>query len=211
MLLRLTALLLQPVHAILTVGFLSSGQEERTVLEECIANTTVKLRTIPSCTNYNGLDNMVRLHYVYKVDAFLGAPCDEESTAVSRLAFRWGTPYLSTSVQLSHTRENGTISVMPDFHQGLALALAAMLQELEVPQIVVVYSDNFEGLTNELVHAFGGQAKLILYPSEINYAWSDHIHEVVLLLNTTDRIRMLRHLLENNSQTSKFIAYDDGW
>lgn len=89
-----------PVYAVLRVGFLSDDSEDKAILNDCIGNSSIELVTIliqisvlaertlikrcilsvvtlPACHNYNGLENVARLHYDHQVNVLLGSPCNE--------------------------------------------------------------------------------------------------------------------------------------
>ncbi|KAK5965719.1 Guanylate cyclase, partial [Trichostrongylus colubriformis] len=133
------------------------------------------------------------------------------SETVSRLAYRWGTPYISTSTRSTQNREANTIAMEPDLQGGLASALLAMLEELGMQKVLVVFSEEFKVAASYVTAGLGQYAKKIYYPFGEDHLWPDHSQVVVVLLNSTQRIPMLNDLLHADEAHSNFIIYDDGW
>ncbi|PIO66788.1 ubiquitin--protein ligase [Teladorsagia circumcincta] len=166
---------------------------------------------IPACRNFNGLDNLIRLHFTHRVDAFMGAPCDDgKSETVSRLALRWGKPYISTSIRSSHSREASTIAMVPDIQEGLANAMLAMLEEVGLQKVLIVFSEEFKLTANLMTAALAPPARKVYFPLEADHRWPEHSEVVIVLLNSTLRLHMLEDLLQSDAAHLKFIILDDG-
>ncbi|EYC10243.1 hypothetical protein Y032_0056g2633 [Ancylostoma ceylanicum] len=203
-----------PVHAILRVGFLSDDSEDKVILNECVRNSSIELVTLPACHNYNGLENVARLHYDHQVNVLLGSPCNEESETVSRLAFRWGIPFISTSVLSSQDREATTLAMVPDYQLGLARATATLLNEIEAKKVTVIYTNEFHDAAIALSVEMGEHAKLVEFSDEHFDPEDDMMGGVILFLVSKQRreealekvIFFSRRALIN----TKFVVYDDG-
>ncbi|KAK5985842.1 Guanylate cyclase, partial [Trichostrongylus colubriformis] len=108
-------------------------------------------------------------------------------------------------------REANTIAMEPDLQGGLASALLAMLEELGMQKVLVVFSEEFKVAASYVTAGLGQYAKKIYYPFGEDHLWPDHSQVVVVLLNSTQRIPMLNDLLHADEAHSNFIIYDDGW
>ncbi|CAI2351947.1 unnamed protein product [Caenorhabditis sp. 36 PRJEB53466] len=82
--------------------------------------------SLPSCHNFNGLENAANLNYEYAVDLLIGAACDEETQTVSRLALRWHKLYLSSAPLSTKEKEGTTIALKPHSLAGTVEVLLAI-------------------------------------------------------------------------------------
>ncbi|KAL6739861.1 hypothetical protein Aduo_013263 [Ancylostoma duodenale] len=203
-----------PVCVSLRVGFLSDDSEDKAVLNDCIRNTSIDFVTLLACHNYNGLENVARLHYDYQVNVLLGSPCNEESETVSRLAYRWGIPFLSTSMLSSQDREATTLAMVPDYQLGLARAIVTLLSEIEAKRVTVLHTNEFHTAATALSMEMDEHTKLIEFSEERFDLHHDIMGGVILFLVSNERreealkevIFSFRRVLVN----TKFVVYDDG-
>lgn len=60
-----------------TVFQWKSGSFDWNASTPVITRHAFRFVPIPACHNFNGLDSLIRLHFVHHVDVFMGAPCDQ--------------------------------------------------------------------------------------------------------------------------------------
>ncbi|PIC31354.1 hypothetical protein B9Z55_012082 [Caenorhabditis nigoni] len=99
------------------------------------------LISLPSCHNFNGLENAANLNYQYAVDLLIGAACDEETQTVSRLALRWHKLYLSSAPLSTKEKEGTTIALKPHSLAGTAEVILAVCKSMKWKEIGLIYSD----------------------------------------------------------------------
>uniref|UniRef100_A0A8R1DGR4 guanylate cyclase n=1 Tax=Caenorhabditis japonica TaxID=281687 RepID=A0A8R1DGR4_CAEJA len=106
-----------------------------------LVNTKHRLISLPSCHNFNGLENAANLNYKHGVDLLIGAACDEETQTVSRLALRWHKLYLSSAPLSTKEKEGTTIALKPHSLAGTAEVLLAVCKSLGWKEIGLIYSE----------------------------------------------------------------------
>ncbi|CAJ0604150.1 unnamed protein product [Cylicocyclus nassatus] len=202
---------LENVTASIRVGFLSDGSEDNTVLSDCLRNTSISLITVSACHNYNGLENVARLQYVHRVKALIGSPCADESATVSRLAYRWGIPFLSTSVDAWQDKEATTYAMAPNYQRGLAEALGLLLDGTKVKK-TVLYSDDYSSTAMEAAKYIGEQINIINYQKIQSDKLELPNQVVVVIVNAETRVQLLNYLMSRRKSHlgTQFIIYSDG-
>ncbi|KAF1755686.1 hypothetical protein GCK72_012136 [Caenorhabditis remanei] len=136
------------VQTVLTfrIGHLEyENSNETKVLEICMKAAGTRrehtLISLPSCHNFNGLENAANLNYQYAVDLLIGAACDEETQTVSRLALRWHKLYLSSAPLSTKEKEGTTIALKPHSLAGTAEVLLAVCKSMKWKEIGLIYSE----------------------------------------------------------------------
>ncbi|CDX47498.1 Receptor-type guanylate cyclase gcy-25 [Caenorhabditis elegans] len=121
------------------------NSNETRILEICMKNAGSwrdhRLISLPSCHNFNGLENAANLNYQYSVDLLIGAACDEETQTVSRLALRWHKLYLSSAPLSTKEKESTTIALKPHSLAGTAEVILAMCKSMKWKEIGIIYSE----------------------------------------------------------------------
>ncbi|CAI5449101.1 unnamed protein product [Caenorhabditis angaria] len=112
-------------------------------------STENTLTSLPSCHNFNGLENAANLNYQKTVDLFIGAACDEETQTISRLALRWHKIYLSSALLSTKEKEETTIALKPHSLTGTAEVILAVCKSMGWKEIGFIHSEE----TKYNVHA----------------------------------------------------------
>ncbi|EGT41940.1 CBN-GCY-25 protein [Caenorhabditis brenneri] len=121
------------------------NSNETKILEICMKTSGTRrehtLISLPSCHNFNGLENAANLNYQYSVDLLVGAACDEETQTVSRLALRWHKLYLSSAPLSTKEKEGTTIALKPHSLAGTAEVILAVCKSMKWKEIGLIYSE----------------------------------------------------------------------
>ncbi|KHJ94468.1 hypothetical protein OESDEN_05599 [Oesophagostomum dentatum] len=104
-----------------------------------------------------------------------------ESGTISRLAYRWKLPFLSTSASSSQDREATTLAMVPDYQRSLAKAISLFLNDIGVKKVTVIHTEEFRFAALSIENEMMETVKLLCF-SKIKKEPLTDVRGVILVL-----------------------------